>query len=100
MSGLWAAACVTDDCERLCERVGNRLSSCLDDWPATWADLDATSRAGFVDDCKQSWARQREQLEPRELDDALLQCSEAGDALSTMRQDGTVCDELRALYLD
>jgi len=95
-----AAACATDDCERLCERVGNRLGTCLQEWPATWEDLDAASRAGFVDDCKQAWSEERGQLEPRELDDALLQCSEAGDELSTMRQQGTVCDELRALYLD
>ncbi len=93
-------ACGSDACERLCDRVGNRIGTCLSDWPATWEDLDADSRAGFQDSCRQSWADEATDLEPRELDDALDQCSEAIDALTEMRQDDTECDQLRALYLD
>ena len=100
MLGLCQAACGADDCERLCTRSSNRLGDCLAQWPAQWDDLDAESRAAFEASCRQGWADQRTELEPRELEDALAQCEEALDHLAEIRQDGTVCDELRALYLD
>jgi hypothetical protein len=40
----------------------------------------------------------RAELEPRELDDALDQCEETIGELEDMLDDGSTCDELRALY--
>ena len=94
------AACGADDSERLCTRTAARLGDCLATWPAGWDDLDAESEASFEAACRQGWDDQRVELEPRELEDALDQCAEALDHLASIRQDGTVCDELRALYLD
>jgi hypothetical protein len=94
------AGCGADPCERLCDRMGNRLGTCLESWPATWEDLDATSKLEFQLACRQDWDQVRADLEPRQLDDALEQCELALDELAAMRQDGSVCDQLRAIYLD
>ena len=103
MAGLLATTlvgCGADPCERLCDRTGNRLGTCLADWPATWEAFDATSKIDFQQACRQEWAQVRSDLEPRQLDDALDQCELALDELAAMRQAGTVCDQLRALSVD
>jgi hypothetical protein len=93
-----AGGCQPDRCEALCTRTTNRLRECLDAWPADWADLDAESRSDFEAQCQNRWRQVRADLEPRELEDALDQCSEALDDLAARNAAGTVCDELRALY--
>jgi len=42
----------------------------------------------------------RSALESRELEDALEQCDEALTAINEMGEDGTTCDQLRALYIE
>jgi len=96
---LLGSGCRADSCERLCDRLGNRLDQCLVDWPISWEDLDATSKTDFQQTCWAGWATTRTALEPRQLDDALKQCGESVADLAAMRQDGSVCDQLRALYI-
>jgi len=91
--------CATDDCETLCARVSNRLATCMERWPVGFSELDADDRESFREACERQWASVRSELEAREFDDAIDQCSESLDALDRMRQDETSCDELRTLYL-
>lgn len=93
-------ACQADPCDRLCDRLSNRLGECIVDWPIGWEDLDATSRADFQQGCREGWGELRTSLEPRQVDDALEQCEAGLAELVEMRRDGSVCDQLRALYVD
>ncbi|NOY27068.1 MAG: hypothetical protein GXP62_14460 [Oligoflexia bacterium] len=94
------SGCGSDACQRLCDHTGSRLEACLATWPATWADLDATSKVDFQGSCQSEWSQVRSDLEPRQLDDALKQCEETLADLTALRQQGTACDYLRALYID
>jgi len=75
------------------------LEECLDEWPATWDDLDAVNLNTFQSSCRTRWSEVQSSLEARELEDALQQCDEALDDLSTMEDEETVCDQLRAIYI-
>jgi hypothetical protein len=88
-----------DDCEELCTRTANRLSTCIAGWPTVWDDFGATGRRSYINGCQNRWAEVRIDLEPRELDDALDQCQESLDALDQMKDDGETCADLRALFL-
>ena len=93
------AGCGTDSCERLCVEVGQRLDTCLDEWPTDWGEVDARSRVDFRRTCEDEWSTVRADLEPRELDDGLDQCEDSSLALDRMGRSRTTCDQLRALYL-
>jgi hypothetical protein len=97
---IWATGCKPDPCEQLCDRVANRLSECMQDWPIGWDDLDATSKANFRKRCNNRWDEVRSRLEPRELEDAREQCSETSQALTRLRAENEVCDQLRAVYVE
>ena len=95
--------CAPDPCEDLCSTMQSELATCLAVWPVGWEELDATGSRRFQTQCKNRWAVVRADLEPRELQDALDQCSEtqdAIDALAASEDTGALCDELRALYVD
>jgi len=92
--------CGQDQCEQLCSNTATELNACMDDWPADWSDLDAGSASQFARFCDNQWSDVRNDLEPRELDDALDQCEETNDTLATLASDGESCDVLRALYLE
>ena len=92
-------ACGQDHCDELCVEMSWRMSSCLQQWPEGWGELDAQSRSGYRLACQNQWADERSQLESWELDDALAQCEETSQALRRADQRGTACDELRALYV-
>jgi hypothetical protein len=98
-AGLALAGCGTDNCERLCVEVGQRMDSCLDEWPTDWGEVDADSRVDFRKTCQDEWSSVRADLEPRELDDGLDQCEDSSLALDRMGRSRTTCDQLRALYL-
>ena len=91
--------CAADDCERLCDRLSQRFADCIDEWPTGWEELDARGENAFRTACRNRWAGVRSDLEPRELNDALDQCTESDEALSRMGRSSTTCDQLRALYL-
>ncbi len=97
---LLLAACGQDQCEQLCTNTSAALDACLDEWPADWSDLDASGANQFANFCDNQWGEVRNDLEPRELDDALDQCEETNDTLATLRADDQSCDVLRALYLE
>ena len=96
---LFATACQPDACEQLCRRVSRDLAVCLEQWPASWQDLDATKRTDFVARCENGWSVERADLEPRELEDALDQCDETIAAMPAQGSEES-CDTLRALYLE
>ena len=50
--------------------------------------------------CQRRWSEVRSSLESRELEDALAQCEEALQAINEMGEDGTTCDQLRAIYIE
>ena len=88
-----------DDCETLCGQTSSLLGGCLADWPISWSDLDATNRRAFRRACQNRWAEERADLEPREIDDALEQCTKGLEALETLDEQDELCDHLRALYV-
>ena len=93
--------CQADSCDRLCVRVATSLNRCIQTWePADWEMLDAESRSSFQDACEGRWSEVRSLLESRELEDALEQCDEALTSLDVMGEDGTTCDQLRAIYIE
>ena len=95
------AGCAADPCEALCGTTGSALQTCFEGelGDQLWHALDAKDRASFEDACATGWSAARAELEPRELSDGLDQCEEAQTALDEMKRDGTICDQLRALYL-
>ena len=97
--GLLSGGCATDACETLCARVSNRLDTCMERWPVSFNELDADDRESFREACERQWGSIRSELEAREFDDAIDQCSESLDALERMRVEESSCDELRTLYL-
>jgi hypothetical protein len=95
------AGCQSDSCDQLCVRTATSLSRCIQTWePADWEMLDAESQSSFQDACESRWSEVRSLLESRELEDALEQCDEALTALNEMGEDGTTCDQLRAIYIE
>ena len=99
LGAMLLGGCGTDSCERLCVEVGQRLDTCFDEWPTDWGEVDAATRAEFRRTCQDDWSAVRSELEPRELDDGLDQCSDTSQALNRMGRSRTTCDQLRALYL-
>jgi hypothetical protein len=97
---LLALGCKPDPCEQLCDRVSNRLSVCMRDWPVGWDDLDATSKVNFRKRCNNRWDEVRSGLEPRELEDARDQCLETNQDLKQLKREGEECDHLRTLYIE
>ena len=98
---LLLAGCQSDTCDQLCVRTATSLGRCLSTWePVDWEMLDAESQRSFQDVCESRWSEVRSSLESRELEDALEQCSEALSAIDEMNEDGTTCDQLRAIYLE
>jgi hypothetical protein len=93
-------ACQADPCDRLCDRLGNRLAECITDWPVDWEDFDTRSKLSFQQECREDWDVLRSSLEPRQVTDAMEQCEAGLAELVEMRQDGSVCDQLRALYVE
>jgi hypothetical protein len=93
------AGCSQDQCYTLCASVGSRLDDCLDQWPVGWEEEGARSAKAFRVNCQNQWSDLRADLAPRELSDALDQCTEAVDELERMDSQDRTCDELRALYL-
>ena len=84
----------SDPCRTTCLLTAQAISDCLDEWSADWSDLGAENRAGFRQQCQNSWSQTSVDLEVRELEDALDLC----ENLVTDVTD-TTCDELRAIYL-
>ena len=97
---LFLLGCGQDQCEQLCSSTATELDACMGQWPADWSDLDASSASQFARFCDSQWSTVRNDLEPRELDDALDQCKETNDTLATLSSNGESCDVLRALYLE
>ena len=98
---LPGAACQSDRCDQLCVRTASSLNRCLATWePADWEMLEAESQSSFLDACQSRWSEVRSSLEARELEEALSQCDEALIAIDEMGEDGTTCDQLRALYIE
>lgn len=98
---LIAAGCQSDSCDQLCVRTASSLNRCLATWePADWEMLDAENQTSFLEACQSRWSEVRSALESRELEDALEQCDEALTAINEMGEDGTTCDQLRALYIE
>ena len=89
-------SCTQDPCVQLCEETADIIDECVQDWPAAWSDLGASSRDDFSDSCRNQWAAERSVLEPRALDDAYEQCEESRVYLYDNSQR---CDQLRAIYL-
>ena len=96
---LLSVACQNDACEQLCIELAQRLDGCIEQWPTDWGEFDARGRADFRRTCQQEWAEVRVDLEPRELDDGLDQCSDTSIALNRLRRDQESCDQMRSLYL-
>jgi len=92
--------CQSDNCERLCAETSTALRECVSQWPATWDDLDATGRVNFQNTCTTTWSQTQSSLEARELEDALEQCEETSLLLTQMDADGSLCDQLRAIYIE
>jgi hypothetical protein len=92
--------CQSDNCEKLCAQTSTALRDCLDSWPATWDDLDTSGRVAFQNTCTTQWGQNQSDLEARELEDALRQCDESITLLEEMDSDGSVCDQLRAAYIE
>ena len=98
---LTASGCQYDHCDRLCVRTASSLNRCLATWePADWEMLDAENQGSFLEACQRRWSEVRSSLESRELEDALAQCEEALKAIDEMGEDGTTCDQLRAIYIE
>ena len=100
LAAVLLAACGQDQCEQLCSNTATELDACLDEWPADWSDFDASGANQFTRFCDNQWSDVRNDLEPRELDDALDQCEETNEHLAALVSDDESCDVLRALYLD
>ena len=64
-----------------------------------WEEEGARSAQAFRVNCQNQWSDLRAGLAPRELADALDQCTEAADELERMDSELGTCDELRALYV-
>lgn len=96
---LTSAGCQSDHCEELCRQTSFSLRRCIDEWPITWDDLDANGRNAFQNACSTRWEQTTSALEARELEDALEQCNETMTLLNEMKRDGTLCDQLRAIYI-
>ena len=93
---LWLAlACSSDTCRTLCATVAQSIEGCLDDWGATWEDFDVTERLEYGDRCRSEWEAARTDLEPRQLDAATAECTEAEAELPKLS-----CNQLRVMYLD
>jgi hypothetical protein len=99
--GTLLAGCQADSCDTLCVRTASSLSRCIQTWePVDWEMLDAENQSSFQEACESRWSEVRSLLESRELEDALQQCDEALTAIDEMGEDGTTCDQLRALYIE
>ena len=94
LTGL--CACTADPCDQLCTDTTDALSICLEEWPATWSDVGASSKSDFSNTCSNLWAAERSTLEPRALDDAYEQCDES---LLYLYNNSQLCDQLRAIYI-
>jgi hypothetical protein len=90
---FFALACTTDTCRTLCATMAQRIEGCLDDWGGTWEDFDVSERLEYGDRCRAEWETTRTNLEPRQLDAATEECTQAETDSLTLD-----CDELRALY--
>ena len=88
--------CSTDPCEQLCNKVTTSISGCLDEWGASWDLLGASSKSDFRQRCIDEWQTGRSDMEPREIDLAEEECTNARIELNG---DSLHCEELRALYL-
>ena len=95
------SGCAPDACEALCDQMRTDLATCMTDWPVGWEEMDASGPQDFKTQCRNRWAVVRSELEPRELQDALDQCSETETQLQSLTADtgGVGCDTLRALYI-
>lgn len=93
-------ACQGDACEQLCQVTTDAMRVCMPQWPAEWDDLDAAGPQDFERTCDNRWAEVRNDLEPRELEDALDQCGESELSIRDQMTAGDGCDLLRALYID
>ncbi|MEL6343419.1 MAG: hypothetical protein AAFV53_09810 [Myxococcota bacterium] len=100
MSSVLFTGCQSDTCDQLCTQTSDAIRDCLSEWPSTWDDLDATNYSTFRSSCRTRWSRVQADLESREIEDALEQCDETLSALNTMQADETVCDQLRAIYIE
>ena len=97
---LLLAGCQSDSCDLLCTRTTTMLERCMPTWtPVEWEMLDAAGPASFENACLSRWSQVRSSLESRELEVALDQCDEALVAIDDMNEEGTTCDQLRALYI-
>jgi hypothetical protein len=92
---LWMLLACANDCEQTCTDAGRRISRCMGGWSADWEDVGADDRSDFEDQCVAEWETAFADLEQREVEVALDQCSVAVTQLRQMS-----CDELRALYVD
>jgi hypothetical protein len=81
-----------DKCEALCGDVADRIGTCRPE-SITWADLGATSRQNFENECERAWDRTRLDLSANDLRLALDDCQAASQEINTLS-----CDELIALY--
>lgn len=98
LAGL--VGCGQDQCYTLCGSVQARLDDCLDQWPVGWEEEGSQNARAFKVNCQNQWSDLRSGLAPRELSDALDQCTEATDELERMDSQESTCDELRALYVE
>lgn len=92
---LLVLSCSSDTCRTLCATVAQSIEACLDDWGATWEDFDVTERLEYGDRCRAEWEETRTDLEPRQLDGATAECTDAEAELPTLS-----CSELRVLYFN
>ena len=88
-------SCTADTCRTLCATVAQSIEGCLDEWGATWDDFDVSQRVEYGDRCRAEWEEERTNLEPRQLDAATEQCTEAAAEVPDY-----TCEELRVLYFD
>ena len=92
---LLVVSCSSDTCRTLCATVAQSIEACLDEWGATWDDFDVSERVEYGDRCRAEWEKTRTDLEPRQLDGATEECTDAEFEVPLL-----TCDQLRALYFD
>ena len=92
---IFGTACQTDDCNRLCADIEDRVNLCIDKWPTEWEHLDANNADEFRESCQNEWAARSELMEIRERQQAKDQCQETIRALDSEEDN---CNMLRSVY--
>ena len=81
-----------DRCERLCSDVADRVESCVGT-ELEWADVGATSKRAFAQQCRRTWVDETRGLTSRELELGLTVCADARPGVAEW-----TCDDVLSRY--